>query len=204
MKTKPLLPLVLAMLTLTLANSASSRPHGLEFPVSIADLEAKAAVAFTQADSDGNGEVSPEEFAVVDPDHRGMRERHFGSRRRFEGHGEHRGHHGGYDRASGGDRGAGFEHSPQAQAEFFAALDTDGNGELSAEEFAPENHRAARKTLRQKRMFARMDADGSGGLSIDEFPGRAQRMRSLDSNEDGEVTRDELRDGRRAMRDGSG
>jgi len=203
MKTKPLLSLVLAMLTLTLANSASSRPHDLEFPVSIADLEAKAAVAFTRADSDGNGEVSPEEFAAVDPDHRGMRERHFGSRHRFEGHGEHRDHHGGYDH-SDGDRAAGFEHSPQAQAEFFAALDTDGNGELSAEEFAPENHRAARKTLRQKRLFARMDADGSGGLSIDEFPGRAQRMRSLDSNEDGEVTRDELRDGRRAMRDGSG
>ena len=91
----------------------------------------------------------------------------------------------------------------ETEAELFAALDTDGNGELSASEFSPENHRAARKTLMRNRMFARMDADGNGVLDPDEFPGRIQRLRSLDSNGDGEVTHDELRDGMRAKRDGS-
>ena len=81
--------------------------------------------------------------------------------------------------------------------------DTDDSGELSAEEFSRENHEAARKTLRQNKMFARMDADGNGGLSPDEFPNHARRLASLDTNEDGEITRDEARDGRRAMRDGS-
>ncbi len=195
MKTKPLFTLTLAALALTMANPAWSSPHGYEFPISIADLEAKAALAFAQADSNSDGEVSPEEFADVDTDHRGMRERHFSGHHGSRVHGEHMGQMG------RGDRG---DHSMESQAEFFAALDTDGNGELSSEEFAPENHRAARKTLMRNKMFARMDADGNGGLSEDEFPGRVQRLRALDSNEDGEITRDELRDGRRAMREGSG
>ncbi len=195
MKTKPLFTLSLAALALSMAIPAWSGPHGSEFPISIADLEAKAAQAFAQADSNNDGEVSQEEFADVDTDHRGMRERHFSGHHGSRVHGEHMG------RMGRGDHG---DHSMESQAEFFAALDTDGNGELSSEEFGPENHRAARKTLMRNKMFARMDADGNGGLSQDEFPGRVQRLRTLDSNEDGEITRDELRDGRRAMREGSG
>ncbi len=193
MNTKSLLPLTLVALALTMANSAWSRPHGPEFPISIADIEAKAAEAFSQADSDGDGEVSPEEFASVEPGHRGMEERHRRGRHRPRGHG---GHVDGWDHRAHGD--------DQMEADLFAALDTDGNGELSAEEFSHENHRAARKTLMQNRMFAHMDADGNGGLSPDEFPGHARRLSTLDSNADGEVTRDELRDGMRAKRDGSG
>ncbi len=198
MKTNLPIPVALAAVVLTMANSAWSHPHGSEFPISIADMEAGAASAFTQADSDGDGDVSPEEFAAVDPARRGMEKRNHRGRHRPRGRGDDIARN---DRWDGAARGA---HRMEAQADLFAALDTDGNGELSAEEFSPENHQAARKTLMHNKMFARMDTDGNGGLSPDEFPGHTRRLSALDSNEDGEVTRNELRDGRRAKRDGSG
>lgn len=43
--------------------------------------------------------------------------------------------------------------------------------------------------------FDRLDTDGSGTLGMSEFP--AQRMQNLDVDGDGEITREEMRNGMR-------
>lgn len=82
----------------------------------------------------------------------------------------------------------------------FSTLDIDGNGELTQEELS--NAAAAR--------FATIDTDGNGSLSKAELEAqaseraakRADRMiERLDANEDGELSAEEMADGRKRGRD---
>jgi len=157
-------------------------PHGdWKFPISIADAEAKAAEAFSRIDADASGTISKAEFAAADMpmDHDGPRPRH-------------------HPRGRYADDDASGMHSEEHEAEYFQALDTDGNGQLSPAEFSREHRHEVHRSLMKSHAFEHMDTDHDGELSKSEFPGRLARLKELDADGNGEVTRDELRDGMRA------
>ena len=87
------------------------------------------------------------------------------------------------------------EHEAAINAELFALLDGDANGFVSEEEFAaatPEQRRLAGK----RAMFKNLDANASGDLTADELPNRIARLKAMDADGDGLVTRQEMRDAR--------
>ena len=45
-------------------------------------------------------------------------------------------------------------------------------------------------------MFKRLDLDGNGQLSSAEMPDRVTRLRAMDEDNDGQVTREEMRSAR--------
>lgn len=153
--------------------------------VSIEALESRAAERFAKADADGDGRVTPEEFAAVRMDRRGRR---------------------GEDARRDGRRGDGPRDRRRSRGPFgpfgedalFDAADADGDGNLSREEWR-ELPRAARGAARE-RMFARMDDNGDGVLEAGEFGPDVERLRALDADGDGRLTRREMREGRRRDR----
>ncbi len=171
------------------AHHRDSHPGQMEFPISIADAEAKAADLFARVDTNGNGEITSAEFAAAEmpKDHKQPwalgHFRHAAKRRAMHDH---------HDDAARGERRA--EH----EAAFFEALDTDGNGQLSAAEFDRDHQREVRKSLMKARIFQHLDTDANGVLNKGEFSPHSARLRELDVDDDGEVSRDELRDGVRA------
>lgn len=149
--------------------------------VSIESLESRAAERFAKADADGDGRVTPEEFAAVRMDRRGRR---------------------GEDARRDSRRGDGPRDRRRSRGPFgegaFDAADVDGDGNLSREEWR-ELPRAVRAAARD-RMFARMDDNGDGVLEATEFAPNVERLRALDADGDGRLTRREMREGRRRDR----
>ena len=71
-------------------------------------------------------------------------------------------------------------------------FDTDGNGELSLVEYQALWADAMRRAM--VRQFQANDADGNGSVTVEEFTVRfGDVVENLDRNDDGELTRDELR-----------
>lgn len=129
------------MLTSAIVTDAQARgPHG--------GMMERAS--FTELDTDGNGEISPDEmnargaarFASIDAD--------------------------GDGKLTVEEMLAANSARAADRAErMVERLDTDGDGALSADEL--EAGREARAEQRRAKRFARMDSDGSGGLSQAEF-----------------------------------
>lgn len=183
------------MLTLGVAVAAFSAAGATDAPdsageegakgkrgVFIETLESRAAERFARADADGDGRVTAEEFAAVRMDRRGRR----GDDARRDG------------RRRDGSRDRRRSRGPFEDGAFDAA-DADGDGKLSREEWR-ELPRAARDAGRE-RMFARLDDNGDGVLEAAEFAPNVERLRALDADGDGRLTRREMREGRRRDRD---
>jgi hypothetical protein len=114
----------------------------------------------------------------------------------------------------------------ERRAEMFSQLDTNGDGSISAEEFANPPSRFAqadtnddgllsaeeiaaagqsRAEDRAERMIARMDTNGDGMLSEDEIGQRrdgARMFDRLDANDDGVVSAEEFAEARMGDRAG--
>ena len=94
------------------------------------------------------------------------------------------------------------------RAERFAALDADGDGAVTEEEFVAQAQRDAAERAAQ--MFARMDADGDGLLSRDALEGRGGRGMSgrflmrADTDDSGGVSAEEFEALKSRMADSRG
>ncbi len=148
--------------------------------ISVAELEARQAERFASADVNGDGLIDGDEFAALEP------RRHRGATPRR--------------RRGAPPRGADTFPEDLEQA-IFAELDGDGDGALTSDEFSLEAQRSARQRIMRAELFARLDGNDDGYLDPDEFPPR--RMLGLDSDGDGQLTREELHGGfRHRRRDG--
>jgi Ca2+-binding EF-hand superfamily protein len=168
--------------------SATAAPTPPQRSIDVAKVNERGAKAFASADADGDGKITPAEFAAAKPP---------------GGPGGAPGPHHGHGGARHGDMGpAGGMQAPTAaeraefQADLFKALDTNHNGELSEAEFA-HLHEAMQTLMRQK-MFAKLDTNGDGVLTPDEFPAFPKRVSAMDTDGDGKVTRQEMRAAKQA------
>ena len=174
------------------AQDARARP---EFPISIEQAETRAAThraaMFATTDTDKDGYLSVAEFVAAERPNHGDS----GSGRHSPPH--HRSPPGVEHQAPSASDVAEMEDS------LFALLDTDGNGELSRNEFSRELQQAAHQTLAKTRMFHHLDRNGDKHLTMDEMPDPTDRLRKMDANADGEVTRDEMRAAMQTRRSGA-
>lgn len=184
-----------SLLSVISSTALYAAPHGPDhprFPINLGDLEAKAEQRFAAADENANQQIELEEFLNAPaPQRRAGKPRHGGQR--FGKHGGKHAMRGGQDAQA---RKAEMREAVQAEA--FKLLDTDNSGDVSAAEFDQADHRAIRQEARKRAMFARLDADDSGSLSLSEMPSRVERLRNMDTDNDGQVTRQEFRAARQA------
>jgi Ca2+-binding EF-hand superfamily protein len=152
--------------------------------VDLKELDARAAERFAQADANGDGNVSQDEFkAALPPD-----------RRRARADASDPASEPGHGRRWGKFRP---EESAEQDAAVFAALDTNGNGQIERDEFSLSKVHDEVRSERQKAAFAHLDKNGDGLLTREEMSAPGDRLRALDADQDGTVTRDEARAYRR-------
>ncbi len=176
---------LLAALTGLTAGTSWSHHHDRDFPISIAEAESQAGEVFRTMDANGDGKLTREEFAKAETPMPKGRHHAYSGMHRGEGGAHHRpGHH--------GDR---QPPDPAAlDAALFDALDTDGDGKLSRDEFSHEKMHETHQRLRKDEMFARLDSNDDGVLTNDELlDRRLERLKNVDANGDGNVTREEMK-----------
>lgn len=168
-------------------------------PIDLGELRAAEEKRFAAADADGDGLVTEEEFANVEPRRffAGVRPpdtRNRDGRRRGPGAEGRGGDH--VDREAMRERRAERRaeveaRRQEARTRDFTTADADGDGQLSPDEYG--DMPATLKATRQREMFNRLDEDGDGVLTPHEFPSVVQRLTALDTDGDGVVTQNEMR-----------
>ncbi len=153
--------IVAALLTAALATSALAGPGMARGPLSIEEVKARHAAMIAHADRNGDGGVSLDEFRM--PPHPGAAHR----------------------------RERRLAHETERLPELFAALDSDGNGQLSADEFSALPVVARDQARRE--MFERLDENGDGLITSDDTPPHLARLEAMDSDGDGFISRRERR-----------
>lgn len=174
--------------TLGLGLTMSALAHARGEPLDLDALATERAERFASADSDGDALLTETEFttaAISMLEAKGERSSHRMRRMR---------HHGARDsRPTEADREA-------REAALFALMDSDGNGELSAQEAGRENRRKAKRTLGIAHRFERLDSNTDGVLTAAEFDAPLARLRAADSDADGVLSRDERKAARASAR----
>ena len=145
-------------------------------PIDLSELKATEERRFAAADADGDGLVTEEEFANVDPRRMfaGVRPpdtRDDDGRRRAEGR---RGDREGMRERMAERRAERQARRQEARTREFATADADADGQLSPDEYG--DMPAKVKAARQTEMFNRLDADGDGVLTPGEFPSAVARL----------------------------
>lgn len=171
------------------AVTAHAQPRGERFPIDIAEAKQQAAERFAAVDTDEDGAVSVDEFIAAGPEREGFM-RGFSGRR---GAGMDRRAGKGERRAMRERRAAMRDRMEATEEGVFEQADGDGDGALSKDEY--DGLPQARRQVAMQRMFERLDADGDGALAPQELGGAVQRLESFDADEDGKVTRREMRRG---------
>jgi Ca2+-binding EF-hand superfamily protein len=185
------------------AQTLADQKHGPEFPISIAEARAAFDARFDALDADGDGVISRSEFMDAPAAARHGGWAHHGKRGPgMRLHGRKGGEHTLVADEGGNDerRDAWEAKRAELDAQVFARLDTDGDGQLSEDEFGARELREARREMVQERMFDRLDRDGSGTLSRAELGVWLNRLEAMDADADGTVTREEARAHRQARR----
>ena len=164
-------------------------------PVVIAQIEEAAQERLRAADQDGNGILFIEEFQTMK-----TRQSHarLGEDRRTRKHsGKKRQRH-----QKRGHRKMTKEARAEMQTKIAAItyqlLNSDQNGSVSETEYAAANHLQIRRAAGSQVVFASLDKDRDGLLSPTEVPTAVNRLRTMDEDGDGTVTRKEMRAARRA------
>jgi Ca2+-binding EF-hand superfamily protein len=177
-KIRLLIPALAFSTSLAVAAAPAEETGRAPRTIDIAEASARADESFKTADADGNGVLTAAEFGNLRPAHAGHR---FGM------------HHGPRPKGAGGPPDVAAR--AERHKEMFAKLDTDGNGQLSADEFAKQPE--AMMAMQRERLFERLDANNDGVLARDEVPSPAKRLARLDADGDGKVTPEEMRAKRR-------
>lgn len=82
----------------------------------------------------------------------------------------------------------------------FDKVDANADGKVTKQEIG--EHVRKRVVRKVEHIFARFDADGDGMMTKAELEAHVdQHFKKIDANGDGEISRDEVRSFRRAMRD---
>ena len=118
-----------------------ARDENEDGQISLEEMTSRQLERLTQADADGNGSVTAEEYDAHQPEGRGFGRRGRGGEGGEDGEGRgRRGRRGGEDgqgrggRGQGGPDGQGFDRTAMMQ-QFFERIDTDSSGSISLTEF---------------------------------------------------------------------
>ena len=161
---------------------AFAAPGQERFPISIAEVESKAAERFTKIDTDQSGSIDLSEFEQAKP----QRPQNKGKHGTRHADGRKQGH-------SGGPRHAQRAALREAtEEEMFLLLDSDGDGVISKEEHHSADLRETRVLAQKRAMFKQLDKDQDALLTPGEMPNPAERLRQADTDNDGSVTRAEM------------
>lgn len=169
--------IIIIAATLSLTTSVAAAPKD-RFPIDLEALDARAAERFSNMDANNDGQIDRGEFESAENKRSRQGKKHSMSGK----------HPRPYKRLQGEPQ----EMRAAVQAELFALLDADENGQLSSEEHAAQTRETA-QLARKKAMFKKLDINSDGVLVPEELPRPGARLRAVDANGDGQVTRQEMR-----------
>lgn len=172
---------------------AIAGPGGERFPVSIADVESKTAERFATLDVDESGSIDLAEFEAANHRRHGEQTKPGAWQKGAESRPRH-------ERPRHSQAHKQMRDPAQRQAmraavaeETFTILDSNGDGVISKAEHQNNNPHETRSLAHKRAMFKHLDQDQDQLLTFSEMPNPAERLRPLDADADGLVTKAEMR-----------